>query len=332
MTARFHPGYRPQGLLLVLIVTLLGGAAVRGQDPPPGPKETPAVMRIHRRLIDDVTTREIKASIPFRAVVVKADASGVIQGVGRTSVEILPNDRESVFVVSSRGSAQADVTATRGPFYARGPAFGPFTSRTVVRFVGRRFTNEGTSTWAEVYGILEEVGTRRGGHFSRLIGRMAWPFAQALIPRAEREGVPYANHYLREFVDNLAARIIERLNRTTPLEQSVARVYPETKDWIYRLSATGEYIQGAVGPPDAVVPTLPDSPNLPKDLRVELWLRTTQKEAKFLEALGRLKLAGPLLREYLKQNLPEIGRLNAELSVTAVGTWLVIGIGELKEE
>ena len=61
-------------------------------------------------------------------------------------------------------------------------------------------------------------------------------------------------------MDELAEKIISRLNRTTGLHESLNRLFPETKGWEFQLSTDPAFIQAAYGPPGIEVPILPENP------------------------------------------------------------------------
>jgi hypothetical protein len=151
-----------------------------------------------------------------------------------------------------------------------------------------------------------------------------------LVPRAEAEATPFGKEYLKEFVNKLGDKIIARLNRTTPVEKSMNRLFPQTKDWVFQLSSDTEFIQAAYGPRGTVVPVLPKNPEHLKEVRLELWLHTTTMEAQDLAKLSKQPLAKQLVNKYLETILPELAALAEERAVTAVGPWLVIGIGAPK--
>jgi hypothetical protein len=117
---------------------------------------------------------------------------------------------------------------------------------------------------------------------------------------------PIANHYLTSYVNEVGEGIVARLNRTTALEQSLNRLFPETKDWGFQLSTNSLFIQAAYGPLGSEVPVLPENPGRPKDTRLELWLRPTTKEAQSLEQLTEQPLAKQLVQRYFEATLPNL--------------------------
>jgi hypothetical protein len=318
------------GLLAVCTLTL-PATPVRGDDAPAQPLEIRAVVRISKQLIEDVTSRvEVVAAIPYDARVLGFRCQGVIDGRGKLSVDLVTAPGDATFIISSRGTAQSRVRGVHWPIVAGGSAWGPFASRTVVRFDGRKFTELETTPWAEVHGELDCVEGARGGPVGRMGGRLALPVGRLLVPRAEEEATPIAEYYLKNFVDELADKIIDKLNRTTPVEKSLNRLYPETKDWDFQLSTDSQFIQAAYGPRGSAAPVLPENPGRLKNVRLELWLRTTSKEAQDLAKLSQRPLAKALVQKYLEATLPELAALAEERSVNAVGPWLVISIGAAK--
>jgi hypothetical protein len=328
----FH--YAAQRTVLVsfaVCASLLAPLPVRGQAPPPQQDEIKAVARISRKLIENVAARqEVVAAIPYHAMVLGFHCEGVIDGRGNLSVEMTTSQGEATFVVNGRGTGHSHVRGVRGPVVALGQAWGPFTSRTVVRFDGRKSSVVQTTPWAEVRGELECVEGPYGRCPGRAVGRLVLPVGRLLVPHAEVQATPIAEYYLKTFVDNLAEQIVTRLNRTIPVEQSVHRLFPRTRDWVFQMSANPQYLQAAYGPRGAPVPVLPENPGKLKDVRLELWLRSTTKEAEALAKLTRVPLAKELVRKYLETILPELAALSENRSVDSVGQWLVISIGAPK--
>jgi hypothetical protein len=331
---KFQNFARPLALMTVAIsACVLVATPVRGQDSPEQPDDTKAVVRISKQLIEDVVAREeIVAAVPFRATVLGFCCQGVIYGQAKLSVELITGQGEAHFVVYSRGTARTCVRGVRGPIVATGPAWGPFATQTLVDFDGRKFAMVETTPWAQVHAELESVEGRRGGCVGRAVGHMLRPVGQLLMPHAERQGTPIGEDILWNLVDEIGEKILTILNRTTAVEKSLNRVFPESKDWVFQLSSDAQFIQAAYGPRASAVPVLPENPGRLKDVRLELWLHSTTKEAKDLAKLSKVPLAKALVHKYIETILPEVAALSENRSVDAVGPWLVISIGAPKEE
>jgi hypothetical protein len=159
---------------------------------------------------------------------------------------------------------------------------------------------------------------------------LALPVGRHLVPRAEAEATPIGERILKNYVDELAGEIVARLDRTNPVEKSLNRLFPETRDWVFHLSTDPVFIQAAFGPREATVPVLPENPAQLKDVRLELWMRSTTTEAQDLVQLSKQPLAKALVHKYLETVFPELAALSENRSLDAVGPWLVISIGAPK--
>ena len=193
-----------------------------------------------------------------------------------------------------------------------------------------RPSTRSTTPWAEVHGELDRVEGRRGGPVGRAVGRLALPVGRHLVPRAEAEARPIGENILKNFVDELAVEIVARLDRTNPVEKSLNRLYPETRDWVFHMSTDPVFMQAAFGPRDATVPVLPENPAHLQDVRLELWLHSTTTEAQDLVKLSKVPLAKALVHKYLETVFPELAAFSDNRSLDAVGPWLVISIGAPK--
>jgi hypothetical protein len=151
-----------------------------------------------------------------------------------------------------------------------------------------------------------------------------------LEPRVDAQLKPYGEYYVKDFADNLTEEIVTKLNSTNPVEKSVNRLFPETRDWVFQMSTDSQFLQAAYGPRGTVVPILPENPARLKDVRIELWLHATATEAQDLVKLSKQPLAKSLIHKYLEATLPELAARADNRSFDAVGPWLVISIGAPK--
>jgi hypothetical protein len=240
--------------------------------------------------------------------------------------------QSGTFIINAQGTGQTYTRGVRGPIVAWGPASGPFCSRTLVRFDGRKFALGDTTPWAEVHGHLDKVEGRCGTCVGRAVGHFLRPAGELLIPRAEEQAKPIAEYHLTNFVNQLGGEIVAKLNQSTRIEESLDRLFPEAKGWVFQITTGPDFIQSAYGPPGSPPPVLPPNPNRSEKLRLEVWLHSTSKHAAPLAKLANEPLAKQLVQAYLKATVPELAALSADQSVAAVGPWLVISIGAPKVE
>lgn len=289
--------------------------------------EIQAVFRISKAFLAEVTDRPIVADIPLRATVLNFKCNGVIHGEGKLTIELQRSGQQAVFEINSQGNGRACVRGVRGPIVAYGPAWGPFTSRTLVKFDGRRFTHDTTTPNVTVCADIQRVTGRRDRRIGRLIGAGFLPLTDKLMPKAVAQAKPIANRYLRDFVEETANKIISVLNQKIPIEESINRLFPKTSDWVFQMSSDEKFLQAAYGPLGVSVPQLPEVPGEIADVRLEAWLRSTSEEARLLAEMSKRPLARQLVQRYLESTLPELAALAEERSIDAVDSWVVIRIG-----
>jgi hypothetical protein len=314
----------PGAVCALLLVTL----PVRGQAPAAPQGEIKVIVRISKQFIEDMVARkDVVAKIPYHGKVVGLHVQGAFDGLAKLSVELTTKSGEATFIVNTKGTAQTYICGVRGPIVVLGPQWGPFTCQTFVRFDGRRFTRLETTSEGETHIELDGIQTRRGGPVGRAVGRMLLPLAQLLLPRAEEQAKELGGHFLKNYVNELADEIVTKLNRTTPVEKSLNRLFPETRDWVFQLSTDSKFMQAAYGPPGSTVPSLPENPGQLQDVRIQLWLHTTATEAQDLVKLSKEPLAKILIQKYLETVVPELAALSENRSLDSLGPWLVISIG-----
>lgn len=293
-------------------------------------EEIQAVFRISKAFLAEVTDQPIVAKIPLCATVLNFRCNGVIHGEGKLSIALQRSGQQAVFEVTSQGHGHACVRGVRGPFVAYGSAWGPFTSLTLVQFDGREFTHIETTPDATVCADVQRVTGRRDRRIGRLIGAGVLPLTDKLMPKAIAQATPIANRYLQDYVEQTADTIISKLNQKTPVEESVNRLFPKTKDWLFQMSSDEKFLQAAYGPPGVSIPQLPEVPATIVDVRLEAWLRSTSEEARLLAEMSKRPLAKQLVQRYLESTLPELAALAEERSVDAVNSWVVIRISAPK--
>lgn len=300
-----------------------------GQESSDDPNQIQAVFRISQKFVDAVAEQEpIVADIPFAANVIGFCCTGTIHGEGKASVKLQDSGDQAIFAIDSLGNGNACVRGRKGPIIAFGSAWGPFTSQTLVQFDGRHFSHLKTTPSAQVHAKLHRVTGPRDRPLGRMFGAGMKPIAEHMVPRAIAAAGPVANRYLQQYVENMAGRIIQTLNATTPVEETVARLFPHMRDWVFQMSSDEEFLQAAFGPPHSEVPNLPEAPADMDDVRMEVWLRSTSEEAELLASAGKSPLAKQLVQKYLESSLPELAALAKERRVDAIGSWVLIRIGE----
>jgi hypothetical protein len=299
--------------------------------PPPPQGEVKAVVRISKEMIDDVTNKvDVVGAVDYDARILGFRVRGVANGQAKISTEVQPHDSRATIVLHGKGEGQTYARATLGPVLATGGVWAPFTVEALVHFDGRKFSVGEIRPCVDVHVDLDKLEGQHGRLPGRVAGRMMRPVAQMMMPCAETRAVPVGNDCVVRYVDQLGNKIVEKLNGTTRVEESLHRLLPESKDWGFRLSASDNFIQAAYGPAGSESIVLPEHPRRPTT-RMEIWLHSSSKGAEAAAKIAKSPLAHQLIDAYLEATLPELAALTDDRSLVAVGPWIVITIGPPKK-
>ena len=162
----------------------------------------------------------------------------------------------------------------------------------------------------------------------RVVGRLANPIVQSMRPQPEQAAAPEARKYVSRYVDRKLDELIDELNQKIPAEASVLRLYPEIKAWRTSMATTSEHLIVRFLAPRQSVPILPDDDRRPRNAAIEFWVRSTAAEAAFIETIARWNATHDLLPGMISEADREVAELLEDASVTAIGPWLVIAIGQ----
>jgi hypothetical protein len=310
-------------------------SAAQAQPPlpalPASQGDVKAVVLISKELIDDVTKKvDVAGDIDYDARILGFRVRGVANGNAKLSTEVQPHDSRATIVLHGKGEGQTYARATLGPVLATGGVLAPFTVEALVQFDGRKFSLGEIRPCADVHVDLDKLEGQHGRLPGRVVGRVLRPVAQIMLPHAETRAVPVADDCVVRYVSQLGNKIVEKLNAETPVEESLHRLFPESKDWGFRLSASSNFIQAAYGPAGSELVVLPEHPRRPTT-RLELWLHSSNKGADAAAKIAKSPLAHQLIDAYLEATLPELAALTDERSLVAVGSWIVITIGPPKK-
>lgn len=242
---------------------------------------------------------------------------------GQVTVELEADDDSASFLVTLVGSAESTTVSSARSIRIYGGASSTFRATKRVLFDGVEYHGEPTSVELQTRSRVRSIrSTRRG-----LVGRLAVSVAQRQLPRLRPQAQRIADRdnrrMLRREFDQLADELIVELNKTTPVEETIMRLFPETQTWVYNLSTTDDYIQASAGPKGMQFPELPRRSGADP---VELWLRTGDGAVK-PEVLAFWNVAQDLLREAIPEDTELPQPLRGDATADQVGEWTVISIG-----
>ncbi len=287
-----------------------------------------AVLRVSSRFIDDLLDDNIETTIPFDTDSSGTRMSGKVFSRARLTLEMLADGEDAHFLVRVKGNACGHFCGARKVLRVGGSLAIPYRATREIRFDGHHFVAEPTQVHARLCAEFSRVTTRRDGPLGRFVGHLANPIVQSMKPEAEQAAAPEAREYVGRYVDRKLDELIEELNRTTPAEESVYRLFPQVKSWRTSMATTPDHLVVRFVPPGQADPILPAIDRSPRDAAVEFWIRSTAAEAAFIETVAQWNATHDLLQNLLGEEDREVAELLEDATVTAIGPWLVIAIGQ----
>ena len=277
------------------------------------------MLRVHKSLINALLDHEIRSTMSHQATIRDGRLGGFLHVRTKMSADFVTEPRQALCLITAAGEAQGSLRVTQGNFRISGTLAVPFTARKKVVFDGKNFVAETTSVHVRLQDGIDNVTTLQNSFLGRVIGKMVLPCVRRSKLDSEQAGVPIAKKHVIDFMDRDVSALVDELNQVTPLEKALQKLFPKTKDWTVRLSTTKRCVQVTYGPPNSVLPKLPENPKNSDDVGIEFWVRTTPEEAKFIETLGEWNRAHNLLEKLLGHLEPTTNRLLQKTVVVAIG-------------
>jgi hypothetical protein len=287
------------------------------------------VMRVTREHFDNLMHDEFEETIPVDRAVLSTWVTGSSEVTGQVDVELESDVDEAIFIVTLDGQAHSTTVSSERSVRIHGTGITTFNAEKRIHFDGLAYHGKPTVVTLEHETEIGNVVSTRDGFIGRIsvnIARRRIPEMQPEVSRIIKQDTEQA---IQEEFDTMANELIAKLNKTTPLEETILLLYPKSKDWVYSLSTTDDHIQASIGPKGMRFPELPKRADGDRD-PVEIWVRTGQVKVKtnvlnvWNNAQGLLKLA------YLAgAKLPEIVR--GDIKLEEVEDWVVFPLGNTSE-
>lgn len=324
---------------LVLLLGLFGAAALAlslpavqaGKDDPP---EVNVVLRISRTLVNEITTQKVERTTPICTTFMDVQVRGRAHTRGTATLQFDTGPKANGFTVELRGTSLSETIGERPPVEVFVSGRLDFFLRKRVTFDGEKFRTLPTVADAQFTSNVDGIATPPGllGVVIRIIAtskvRRQQPLADAMALEEGKAQVIAA-------FDEEINKKIDELNGVSPLEETINRLFPQTKNWIYYPEVTPTHLIVGAGPPGSVLPVLPTSEKT--DAPIELWIRNKPGTPGMLAVLKLWREAGKQLQEMLPPELSKKINLEGGFDTQTVKDWFVIQLGKpakggLKEE
>ena len=239
----------------ILSLLWIGGSSQADEQPAPA-KETRIVLRISKEFIRRHAPPAITEVSPINRCMFGAHVTGQSNTSGQIQIEMVPHDRDAVFTLRFSGTTTTKTVATRNPVEVYESGKTVFEAQRKITFNGLRFS-EGPITIKTSYSSsFDGLATPRG-----LRGLIARKVAIARVartqPQSDAIGLQDTTNQVVAGFNKATEELLKDLNKMVPIDQTINLFIPKTKDWIYHLGSTKDYIFASPGPKDAKIPVLP---------------------------------------------------------------------------
>jgi hypothetical protein len=323
-----HPVCRKYSTHLFALIGVFGLAPVgSADDVKPTDAETRIVLRISREFIRRHNLPPIDEVEPIDRCLLGAHVVGQLHTTGVTTMNMDIEAGDAIFTFRLQGTAVSHSVAVRSPVEVFSTGVTNFEAERAIRFDGLRFAATPANLRATYAANIDGLATP-GGILGRIIRKRAWATIQRNEPIANAIAFDETKQRILEKFDRRTDQLVNELNRVVPLENTIALLAPQTKDWIVHVRRTKDYVLVSPGPKDAVIPILPkESAQLQAPL--ELWLRGKPGQAPAVQLLQTWSMVNQMLSRFrVPVAAKEKLKLLADLKFSTVGDWQVIKVGE----
>jgi hypothetical protein len=306
-------------LLALPLMARQGGATDKDGLP-----EVNVVLRISRKLVNELTTKKTERTTPVFFCVDGQPITGLAHTNATATVVFDPDPKVPEFTVVLRGTALSTTVADRPPIQVFGSARLDFVARKHVVFDGNDFRSAPSSIDAQFTSSVDGIATPPG-LLGLLIELIATPKVRRSQPRVARAGFETGKAELLAAFDQEVDKALRDLNEASPLEKSMNALFPQTKDWIYYPLTTPTHLIVGAGPPGRRLPVLPTTERT--NAQVELWIRNKPETEGMIAVLKLWQFANKKLEDALPPELAKRLDLGKGVQSLTVGEWFVIQIG-----
>jgi len=286
---------------------------------------TPIVLRISKRLVEQMTDEEIEFSLPVTERFGDMPIDGTVTTRSKVNVTLLTSNKTATCLLTASGKAHATLTASKGPVTAYGQAWIPYRLKTQVTFDGVKFKAHPVVARLEVSSQIDEISTCRNGPLAMCVRRIAARTIDKAKPELDAHLYNRAKHKFEVELAAVARELVDELNSTNRLDEMIAKHFPESKSWVYHVSSTDEIILAAVGPKNATIPPFRTRPNGTMKASMDLWVQTSWEETLVINASLLWNSTHDLLKEVLPADIAR--SLAQHVTITTEGNWFVVTIG-----
>jgi hypothetical protein len=287
------------------------------------------VVRISRPFLAQLIEKTFVSDEPVHDVILGATVEGTAHVDGQYNVKLQEDNKINNFMFTIHGTVFSRTTARRGRIVVQGEGQAEFHAVRPVTFTGKEFVGQPVEMTVSLQSRLGEISTARGGPFSRLVGRIAYPSVVRSMPEADSIAEAKMRAHLSAAATQDSDKILVTLNRVTSVANTIVLWQKvrglSLQDLPIQLAASDQYLLMGMA---AHEQALTDLPVLREEDRapMEVWVRRLAKKNE-LNPVPELRLYWLALGPVLKNRLSlatDLAQALDYIHVTELDDWRVV--------
>jgi hypothetical protein len=322
--------------LLVALVCIVGVSALAwrihdARETTRLESDTRIVVRIPETIIDQLTADEIHEEFPIEESTGELEVTGTARAVGRVTIRIsrhAEQDRPDDAMVHVRvvGHTDNHLVGHHASAVIIGEGRGEFEAHKQVHFDGFRFTTvEQASVEATHETEIVDVAPTTTSAIQGAVRLLASRRARSSLPELNQLASSRIEQTVQERVDTLVEEAVEKLNRLNKLEETVARLHPDSESWRIDVDSRDGFVQAALVPDGARAPEL----SAERPTTLEVWMRLTRTQRTGLNLAGRWRESHDLFRRFVPDEVAH--QIPQDVRIANVGGWTRLRLGPQAE-
>jgi hypothetical protein len=290
-------------------------------------RDTRVVVRVPETVIDRLTADEIREEFPIEESTDELEVTGTARAAGQVTIRIErheEHDRHDDAQVNIRvvGHTDNHLVGRHTAAVIIGAGRGEFEAHKQVHFDGLHFTaDEPTIVEATHETEIVDVAPSTTSAIQGAVRLLASRRARAALPELNTLAAARIEETVQRRVDELVEEAVTELNRLNRLEETVARLHPDSERWHIDVDSRDGFVQAALVPEGGTAPRLPAE----QPTALEVWIRLTQTQRTGLGVLAQWRESHRLFRRFVPEEVA--GRMPQDVRMANIEGWTRLQIG-----
>jgi hypothetical protein len=318
------------GILALIGITVVSGLAWRRQDAQESTRlarDTRIVVRVPETVIDRLTADEVREEFPIEESTDELKVTGTARAAGHVTIRIerhQEHDRHDDAMVNVKvvGHTDNHLVGHHTSAVIIGAGRGEFEAHKQVHFDGLEFTTTKPTTVEATHETeIVDVAPTTTSAIQGAVRLLASRRARSALPELNQLAAARIEETVQRRVDELVDEAVRELNRLNKLEETVARLHPDSEHWHIDVDSRDGFVQAALVPEGGTAPRLPAE----RPTAFEVWIRLTRTQRTGVNLVSQWNESHRLFRRYVPDEVAH--QMPEDVRVASIEGWTRLQIG-----